>query len=89
MPGVGFFNLDGEVYFGQRGQKIGEVSSGIAADLTNLHVVYIGFLDKYLLANKLYDDPAKTKILELLGRNGNISAQSYAWEDGWPAYYRV
>lgn len=84
MPGVGLFNLDGEVYFGQRGQKIGEVSSGIAADLTNLHVVYIGFLDKYLLANKLYDDPAKTKILELLGRNGNF--QRIDMLDDWPAY---
>ena len=84
MPGVGLFDLEGDVYFGQRGQKIGALSPGIAADVTNLHVVYIGFLDKYLLANKLYGDPAKTKILELLDRNGNF--QRIDVLDDWPAY---
>jgi hypothetical protein len=84
MPGVGVFSLGEEAYFGQRGQKITELSPSTASDLTNLHLVYVGFLDKYLLANKLYGDPAKRKILELVDRKGSFRRINAL--DDWPAY---
>jgi hypothetical protein len=84
IPRVGFYDLDGEAYFGQTGQKIAELPPALNIDITNLHLVYVDFLDEYLIANKLYGDRAKSKVLELVDRNGNF--QHIAALDDWPAY---
>ena len=84
IPKVGLFDLNGEAYFGQRGRKVAGLSPSLSTDLSNLHLTYIGFLDRYLLANKLYGDRAKSKILELVDRNGKF--QHIAALDDWLAY---
>ena len=84
IPKIGLYDLDGEAYFGQSGSKVTELSQSLIKDITNLHFVYVGFLDKYLIANKPYGDRTKSKILELLDRNGKL--QQVSALDDWPTY---
>ena len=81
---VGFFELREGIYFGQEGRKIEAHIDIPSEDLANLQIIYVGFLDKYWLANRLLNDSAKKKFLAFLDRSGEI--KEVDWLAGWPEY---
>ncbi|MCB1695082.1 MAG: hypothetical protein H6987_11960 [Pseudomonadales bacterium] len=86
-PPMGFFDLDGEVYSGQVGHKIVDLGESIGIDARHIYLVYVDFLGKYWVANRLYGSANTKKILGFLDHLGNFRA--IEWPTGWPDYVDI
>lgn len=83
-PEMGFFDIGGNLYFGQPGKKVSDLLSMPAREYPGLKVRYIHFLEKFWLANTVYGDLKRKRIMGFIGRDGIF--QELAWEDGWLEY---
>jgi hypothetical protein len=84
IPKMGFIDLGEDVYYGQKGTPVAGLIDLPAADLPSLELIYINYLDKYWLANRLFRDITKTKFLGFISRSGEI--QALEWPAHWPEY---
>ena len=83
-PEMGFIDLDGEIYSGQPGTKIGDMIDIPAREYPELKVVYVEYLDLYWLANNVYGDLSKTRTMGFVDHEGIFSP--YLWPDSWAQY---
>jgi hypothetical protein len=87
IPEMGFFDIGGEVYSGQGGDKVAALIGMPKEDLFNLNVRYVHFLDQYLLASRLNGSETKKKVLEFISRDGQIKAVKGMPD--WPKYSEI
>jgi hypothetical protein len=83
-PEMGFFDIGGTIYADQEGVKVADLVDLPVNDLVHLVLVYVGFLDKYWLANRFYGGKPKQKFMGFLGRDGKF--QEVELLDSWPGY---
>ena len=86
-PPMGFFDLDGEVYSGQVGHKIVDLSESLGLDARHIYLVYVDFLGKYWVANRLYGNANTRKILGFLDHLGNF--RPIEWPTKWLDYVDI
>ena len=87
VPEMGFIDLDGKLYADQPGRKVADIIDLPAREFLGLRLVYVAYLDRYWLANTVYGDLSKTRIMGFVDRDGDFSP--YLWPDGWLQYFAI
>lgn len=83
-PEMGFFDLGGEIYADQPGRKVAELIEVSPNDVMGLVVTYVGFLDRYWIANTYSLGDTKAKLMGFLGSDGKF--KRIKWYRDWRDY---